>query len=165
MKSFLRTEKEVSRELIKTETVKESKDKIVAIGTKQPVVTASRSQSPAKADSQQSKSSGRTITVTATAYTASCSGCSGVTATGINLNKNRNMKVIAVDPSVIPLGTRVHVEGYGDAIAGDTGGAIKGKKVDVHVPTKAEARKLGPKNRQNNHPKVKITDHLKKVGF
>ena len=41
------------------------------------------------------------------------------------------MKVIAVDPSVIPLGTKVWVEGYGYAVAGDTGGAIKGNKIDV----------------------------------
>ena len=41
------------------------------------------------------------------------------------------MKLIAVDPSVIPLGSKVWVEGYGVAIAGDTGGAIKGNKIDV----------------------------------
>lgn len=86
---------------------------------------------------------GETITVTATAYTAECEGCSGITATGINLNEDRNKKVIAVDPSVIPLGTRVHVEGYGEAIAGDTGGAIKGNKIDIHVPTKDEAFQWG----------------------
>ncbi|WP_112182295.1 3D domain-containing protein [Paraliobacillus zengyii] len=86
---------------------------------------------------------GETITVTATAYTAECTGCSGITATGINLNEDRNKKVIAVDPSVIPLGTRVYVEGYGEAIAGDTGGAIKGSKIDIHVPTKDEAFQWG----------------------
>lgn len=89
------------------------------------------------------KAEGRTLTVTATAYTAQCAGCSGVTATGINLNNDRNAKVIAVDPNVIPLGSRVHVEGYGEAIAGDTGGAIKGNKIDIHVPTKNEAFNWG----------------------
>ena len=44
--------------------------------------------------------------------------------------------MIAVDPSVIPLGSKVWVEGYGHAIAGDTGGAIKGNKIDLHFPTK-----------------------------
>ncbi len=82
---------------------------------------------------------GETLTVSATAYTAKCAGCSGITATGINLLENPNMKVIAVDPNVIPLGSRVHVEGYGEAIAGDTGGAINGNKIDLHVPTKDEA--------------------------
>ncbi|MBZ9535092.1 LysM peptidoglycan-binding domain-containing protein [Cytobacillus oceanisediminis] len=85
------------------------------------------------------------ITVEATAYTADCKGCSGVTATGINLKDNPNKKVISVDPSVIPLGSTVYVEGYGTAIAGDTGGAIKGKKIDVHVATKSEALNWGRK--------------------
>jgi uncharacterized protein YabE (DUF348 family) len=131
---------EISRELVKTETVKDSKDRIVAVGT-QPAPTVSRGSSSNSGGSSQHN--GRTLTVTATAYTAGCTGCSGVTATGINLNKNRNMKVIAVDPSVIPLGTRVHVEGYGEAIAGDTGGAIKGNKIDVHVATTSEANRWG----------------------
>lgn len=90
-------------------------------------------------------SAAKTITVTATAYTAKCDGCSGITSTGIDLNANPNKKVIAVDPKVIPLGTKVHVEGYGEAIAGDVGGAIKGKKIDVHVPTKSEASSWGVK--------------------
>lgn len=82
-------------------------------------------------------------TMTATAYTAECAGCSGVTYTGIDLNKNRDKKVIAVDPNVIPLGSKVHVEGYGFAIAGDIGGAIKGNKIDLHVPTKKQAYAFG----------------------
>lgn len=90
-----------------------------------------------------SEQDGETISVTATAYTAGCDGCSGITATGINLNDNPNKKVIAVDPDVIPLGSRVHVEGYGEAIAGDTGGAINGNKIDIHVPTKDEAYSWG----------------------
>lgn len=136
--------KEVSRELIKTDTVKESKDRIVAVGTQPaPTTTTSRGSSPSSSSNNTSKSNGRTFTVTATAYTAGCSGCSGITATGINLNNNRNLKVIAVDPNVIPLGSRVHVEGYGEAIAGDTGGAIKGNKIDVHVPTKSDAYRWG----------------------
>jgi len=85
------------------------------------------------------------ITVTATAYTATCDGCSGITSTGINLLENPNAKVISVDPSVIPLGSKVHVEGYGEAIAGDTGGAIKGKKIDVFIPNKQDAINFGVK--------------------
>lgn len=85
------------------------------------------------------------ITVSASAYTAGCNGCSGITSTGINLKKNSGLKVIAVDPSVIPLGSKVYVEGYGYAIAGDTGGAIKGNKIDVFIPTKSAALKWGRK--------------------
>ncbi|MEN2465112.1 3D domain-containing protein [Ornithinibacillus sp. JPR2-1] len=85
----------------------------------------------------------KTLTVTATAYTANCKGCSGTTHTGIDLIANPDTKVIAVDPSVIPLGSVVYVEGYGYAIAGDIGSAIKGNKIDVFVPTRAEALKWG----------------------
>lgn len=87
----------------------------------------------------------KTMTVKATAYTASCKNCSGITATGINLKKNPKVKVISVDPKIIPLGTKVHVEGYGMAIAGDTGGAMKGKKIDVFIPSKKKALNWGVK--------------------
>ncbi|GEB76658.1 peptidoglycan-binding protein [Sporolactobacillus inulinus] len=78
-----------------------------------------------------------------TAYTANCTGCSGTTATGINLNQNPNSKVIAVDPSVIPLGTKLFVEGYGYAVAGDTGGAIKGHRIDVFFKDNNRALQWG----------------------
>lgn len=93
------------------------------------------------------------ITVKATAYTASCEGCSGTTATGLDLNANPNAKVIAVDPSVIPLGSKVEVEGYGVAIASDTGGAIKGNRIDVFIPSEEKALEWGRKD-----IKVKILD-------
>ena len=83
------------------------------------------------------------MTVVATAYTASCNGCSGVTANGTNLRANPNLKVISVDPSVIPLGTKVWVDGYGEAIAADTGGAIKGNRIDVFISDQAAANNWG----------------------
>ncbi|UII58342.1 LysM peptidoglycan-binding domain-containing protein (plasmid) [Cytobacillus spongiae] len=85
------------------------------------------------------------ITVEATAYTASCDGCSGTTATGVNLLENPDAKVIAVDPNVIPLGSKVYVEGYGYATAEDTGGAIKGNRIDVFIPSKDQAIDFGRK--------------------
>jgi len=69
--------------------------------------------------------SGGSGNFTATAY---CLG--GTTATGMPVGRG----IIAVDPSVIPLGSRVHVSGYGDAIAADTGGAINGNRIDVWLP-------------------------------
>lgn len=96
---------------------------------------------------------GREMTVTATAYTAYCAGCSGTTYTGINLRANPNQKVIAVDPSVIPLGSRVWVEGYGEAIAGDIGGAIKGNIIDVFLENKQDAYNWGRRT-----VKIKILD-------
>lgn len=83
--------------------------------------------------------------VNSTAYTAYCRGCSGITKTGINLRKNPHLKVISVDPRVIPLGTKVYVEGYGYAVAGDTGSAIKGDKIDVFFPSTSQAYKWGRK--------------------
>ncbi|GAA3318014.1 hypothetical protein GCM10020331_019070 [Ectobacillus funiculus] len=72
-------------------------------------------------------------------------GCTGITASGYNIKANPNMKMIAVDPSVIPLGSKVWVEGYGYAIAGDTGGAIKGHRIDVLYPSEAAASSWGRK--------------------
>lgn len=55
-------------------------------------------------------------------------------------------RTVAVDPKVIPLGTRMYVEGWGWVVAEDTGGAIKGKKIDIYVDSKAQALKFGRKN-------------------
>ena len=55
---------------------------------------------------------------------------------------------VAVDPKVIPLGTKIYIEGLGVRIAQDTGGAIKGNKLDVFVATTAEAYQLGRQNRK-----------------
>ena len=102
---------------------------------------AQQQQAQASASSQEAQN--KTITVSATAYTAYCTGCSGITANGTDLRSNPDLKVIAVDPTVIPLGTRVFVEGYGEAIAADTGGAIKGNKIDVFIPTQEAALNWG----------------------
>ncbi len=120
-----------------TEKPKESAP--VAAATEKP----KESQATKQAASTTSNTSQKEITVTATAYTATCDGCSGITSTGINLLENPDAKVISVDPSVIPLGSKVHVEGYGEAIAGDTGGAIKGNKIDIFIPSKQDAINYG----------------------
>lgn len=100
----------------------------------------------AKEEKPASNDDSKTFTVTSTAYTADCKGCSGKTSyNGIDLKKNPDMKVIAVDPEVIPLGSIVEVEGYGVAIAADTGSAIKGKKIDVFISDKSVAYSWGVK--------------------
>lgn len=89
------------------------------------------------------------ISVSATYYTASCVGCSGVTATGYDVRSSiyaNGYRVIAVDPSVIPLGSIVEVSTPSEtfmAIAGDTGGAIKGSRIDILVSTKTQALSYG----------------------
>lgn len=88
--------------------------------------------------------SGRTITMESTAYSsdpADALGGGTVTATGQNLLENP--MAVAVDPSVIPLGTHLYVEGYGEAYAVDTGSAIQGNIIDVHFPTAAQCESWG----------------------
>ncbi|KAB2334497.1 LysM peptidoglycan-binding domain-containing protein [Cytobacillus depressus] len=85
----------------------------------------------------------KSLSVTATAYTAYCEGCSGITKTGVDLRANPDQKVIAVDPEVIPLGSKVFVEGYGYATAEDIGSAIKGNKIDLFIPTTEAALQWG----------------------
>ena len=121
--------KEVDREVIGEEILQQSINKVVAVGTK-------AEEKPNKAEPA---SSGKTFSMEATAYGPDCVGCSGISATGMNLKGSPTPKVISVDPSVIPLGSRVWVEGYGEAIAADTGGAIKGNRIDVLVKSEAYA--------------------------
>ena len=65
----------------------------------------------------------------------------GRTASGLPVGKG----VVAVDPQLIPLGTRLYVPGYGKAVAADVGVAIKGRIIDVWMPSRAEARNWGRK--------------------
>lgn len=84
----------------------------------------------------------------ATAYTATCKGCSGITAMGIDVRNSTTYQgygIIAVDTRVIPLGTKVSINGR-NYIAGDTGGAIKGNKIDVLVGSVDEALQFGRKH-------------------
>lgn len=85
----------------------------------------------------------RIITVVATAYDPGPGSCgrfaSGRTAIGLRAARG----VIAVDPRVIPLGTRVYVDGYGPAVAADVGSAIKGHRIDVCFPSRSEAMRWG----------------------
>ncbi|NRD77458.1 DUF348 domain-containing protein [Bacillus sp. BRMEA1] len=137
---LLENGKEVARKLLNEQTIREKQDKIVAVGTKDLTNQVSRG----------SESTGTSFYVTATAYSEDCNGCTGQTATGLNLRANPDMKVIAVDPNIIPLGTKVYVDGYGYAIAADTGGAIKGYRVDLFMPSEEDCYRWGRK-------KVKLT--------
>lgn len=96
----------------------------------------------------------KTIRVKATAYTPYCKGCIGKTKwKEIDVRKDPHQKIIAVDPSVIPLGSKVYVEGYGLALAADIGGGIKNYEIDILVPTEQEAISWGVK-----YVDVKILD-------
>ena len=83
--------------------------------------------------------------MSASAYTAASSGKSassksyGITATGMLAERG----VVAVDPSFIPLGSKLYIVGYGFAVAADTGPSIKGNKIDLYYETLAEAIQFG----------------------
>lgn len=89
--------------------------------------------------SRGSWSRSRVITMTATAYLPTDGSSQGLTASGIKAR----FGVVAVDPRVIKLGTMVYVEGYGFAIAADTGGAIKGNKIDLCMHSSSACRTFG----------------------
>ncbi|WP_244910463.1 G5 and 3D domain-containing protein [Caldibacillus thermoamylovorans] len=129
---ILENGQEVSKTLISENVMEKATDKIVAVGTKEMTQLVSRGTE-----------TGKEFYVSSTAYTASCNGCSGKTAIGIDLHANPGAKIIAVDPSVIPLGTKVYVEGYGYAVAADTGTRIKGNKIDVFFASQSDAYRWG----------------------
>lgn len=108
--------------VISEEIVKAPVNAVVKIGTK---------EKPAAGNVPSDLSYSKVMTIDATAY-CPCSKCcgkwsNGITATGLKAGYG----VAAVDPRVIPLGTKLYVEGYGYCVAGDTGGAIKGNRIDL----------------------------------
>ena len=99
-------------------------------------VVSAYGESPSSIDAPLPQASGgdRVLTVSATAYSLP-----GYTASGLHVGWG----VVAVDPRVIPLGTRMTVPGYGEAIAADVGTAIIGDRIDLWFPTLAQAQAWG----------------------
>ncbi|HHZ19358.1 MAG TPA: DUF348 domain-containing protein [Firmicutes bacterium] len=128
----------VRKKVLAKERIKEPKKQIVAVGTKETVYTMTTSR-------------GREIRYTkvkqmvATAYYPGPESCgkyaNGYTATG----KKAGFGVVAVDKRVIPLGTRLYIEGYGYAEAADVGSAIRGDRIDLCFDTYREAKMFGKK--------------------
>jgi 3D (Asp-Asp-Asp) domain-containing protein len=116
---------ELRREVVSTRIVKHSVPEIIEEGR--------RSTLP----SRGYFSGRRIVSMSATTYDPyNCGGSgSGRTATGIKAGYG----VVAVDPHFIPLGTRLYIEGYGYAVAADTGGAIKGNRIDLGIDSKHDA--------------------------
>ncbi len=79
------------------------------------------------------------ISMEASAYLPTDGNGAGITATGAVAQRG----IVAVDPDVIPLGTRVYIPGYGTAVAADTGGAIRGNKIDLCMESYGEAINFG----------------------
>lgn len=91
----------------------------------------------------------RCLSMLATGYSPYEGSSTGRCATGMRAGYG----VVAVDPRVIPLGSRLYIEGYGYAVAGDTGGAIKGHRIDLGHTTYREASAVG-----RQHVKVWVLD-------
>jgi 3D (Asp-Asp-Asp) domain-containing protein len=117
--------KEVSRETVEERVLRPSVNKVIAYGTANVV---SRGGNTLRYR--------RVFQARATAYGPSAGK---YTATGAKAGRGS----IAVDPRVIPLGTRLYVDGYGHGTANDVGGEIKGNAVDVYFPSDAECRRWG----------------------
>ena len=137
---------EVASVELSEEVIKEPVDKIVAVGTKvvQTVKKPSTSSIIASRGGSvpSNLSYSKAFTVEATAY-----ALDGITATGtVPRRVEGGWSTIAVDPRVIPYGTKVYVENYGYAIAEDTGGAIKGNRVDLYMNSVSAALNWGRRN-------------------
>lgn len=114
---------------------------VAGVNTKSSNVTRSHStQSTSRSNANRSLQD-KKMTMQATAYSTAQPELGRYTANGTDLHANP--MVIAVDPKVIPLGTKVTVEGYGTYVAADTGRAIKGNRIDIHFKTVQECVNFG----------------------
>ncbi len=137
--------KEVSRKLVNEEFKAQPVKEIIALGTTS-VYTPSRGGDISYT---------RKLKVRATAYTSDYDSTGksegdpdfGITSTGVKAKRNSDgYSTIAVDPSVIPLGSKIYVEGYGYGIAEDIGGAIKGNHIDLYYDSSDEMWGWGARN-------------------
>ncbi|NLK08555.1 MAG: DUF348 domain-containing protein [Firmicutes bacterium] len=126
---------EIERTLVSSLVVQEPRDEIIGLGTKEAWNTISADGSAIRYRDA--------VDMTATAYypgpESTGEWADGYTATGVKAGYG----IAAVDPKLIPLGTRLYVPGYGHALAADVGGAIKGKRIDLCFETYQEAIQYG----------------------
>ena len=137
----------ISSEVVEELVTKEAKNKISERGTKKeeipiPVVELKKEKQPATVTASTVTNNNTSLNVVATGYTPGDPGCTGITYTGTKASRG----TIAVDPKVIPFGTKLYIPGYGYGVAADTGGAIKGNKIDLCYESRTEALNWGIKN-------------------
>ena len=126
----------LQRWVIASRVTRAPRPRIVLLGVNE---NAAFAQIEAHGITRMSQIAASAMQMVATAYTADCGGCGGVTASGRPAGRG----VVAVDPRVIPLGTHLFIPGYGPAIAGDTGGAIHGLRIDLGFNSLREALLFG----------------------
>ena len=126
----------VARWVVASHVTRKPHPRIVVIGIDESQAFA---QIEAHGIARMSQVAASAMHMVATAYTADCAGCGGTTASGRPAGRG----VVAVDPRVIPLGTRLFISGYGPAVAGDTGGAIHGLRIDLGFNSLREAMLFG----------------------
>jgi 3D (Asp-Asp-Asp) domain-containing protein len=131
--------KEVARNLVRSQVLQNKVDQVVAIGNKR--LLASRGSVTVAGYTFVPR---KTIQATLTAYSAAYSKHNGITYSGVKATEGRT---VAVDPQVVPLGWWVYIEGYGFRRAEDTGGLIKGNKLDIFFESNEVAKQFGVKKR------------------
>jgi Uncharacterized protein conserved in bacteria len=127
-----KAEKAAKEKAAKEKAAKEKAAKEKAAKEKAAKEEAAKEAEEAEAAAETSTPQGETMMMESTAYSYAEGDIGGGTVTALGQDLTQNPMAVAVDPSVIPLGTRLYVEGYGEAIASDTGGAIQGNIIDVH---------------------------------
>ena len=119
----------------------QNNNEVKEVETTEATTQAAQETETTQAAAASSNQGGYYLTVEATAYSYNEAGLSNYTADGTNLISEPN--VIAVDPSVIPLGSYVEIPGYGVFRAADTGGAIYGNRIDVHLVNLSDVYNFG----------------------
>jgi len=127
---------QMKRSMLAARVIRQPRTRVVAAGIGEYNALAALAKRGFDGTIQLAKAA---ITMVATAYTANCDGCSGITASG----QHAGHGIVAVDPRVIPLGSHLYIPGYGHAVAGDTGGAIRGNRVDLGFNSYADAMQFG----------------------
>jgi 3D (Asp-Asp-Asp) domain-containing protein len=125
----------VRRSLLSSEVVRAAKPRIVAAG----IGATPLANFEAHGVARMASIARSAIEMLATAYTADSAGGDGMTAIG----RRAGHGIVAVDPRVIPLGTPLFIPGYGLAVAGDTGGAIVGHRIDLGFDSVRDAMLFG----------------------